>query len=166
MTTTAYFIYVVFLVSLLHDFESLQKLEFCEIADFGSFLALWPTKDSGSQSPLWPPQFRLGATPIAASSFAGTHEKPSTPVVTSPSVAEAFGAAPDFIAGSVGDGSRCIDHACVATIVPGGRAYPIRSNISSDCPFLDVEAGTTRSSKLGAAPYSRRPNHSKRSTMC
>jgi hypothetical protein len=56
------------------------------------------------------------------------------------------------------DVSRCIDQACVATMVPGGTAYPIRSKISSDSPFLEVEEGTTRSRRLGAAEYRRRPS--------
>jgi hypothetical protein len=55
------------------------------------------------------------------------------------------------------DVSRCIDQACVATIVPGGNAYPMRSNASLAPPFLEVVGGTTRSRRDGAEPYNRRP---------
>jgi len=45
----------------------------------------------------------------------------------------------------------------VPTMVPGGRAYPIMSKISSVTPLFKVEEGTTRSRRLGAAEYNRRP---------
>ena len=48
------------------------------------------------------------------------------------------------------DGSRCIDQACVATTVPGGRPYPMISKDSVE-PFLELVAVTTRSRRLGAA---------------
>lgn len=55
------------------------------------------------------------------------------------------------------DASRCIDQACVETMVPGGTAYPMRSKISSETPFFEVDEGTTRSRRLGADEYRRRP---------
>lgn len=54
--------------------------------------------------------------------------------------------------------SRCIDQACVETIVPGGTAYPIRSKTSSESPFFEVDAGTTRSRRLGTDEYRRSPS--------
>jgi hypothetical protein len=56
------------------------------------------------------------------------------------------------------DASRCIDQACVETMVPGGTAYPMRSKISSKIPFFEVDAGTMHSRRLGAAEYRRRPS--------
>jgi len=55
------------------------------------------------------------------------------------------------------DGSRRINQAWVETIVPGGTAYPMRSKISSEAPFFEVDAGTTHSRRLGTAVYKRRP---------
>lgn len=39
----------------------------------------------------------------------------------------------------------------MATIVPGGTAYPMRSKDSLVLPFLLVVEGTTRSRRLGPA---------------
>ena len=40
---------------------------------------------------------------------------------------------------------------------PGGTAYPMRSKVSSETPFFEVDEGTTRSRGLRADEYRRRP---------